>query len=318
MNFKNSVSLVTSNFSNAYKMALYRLIVMVITLSLVAALILPSIMYILKSEELALFLNSLKNFIADLFSNEDVRVYSRLFESRLDALLALIRSKMLNLVMAFVWAFLILVINSFLKGLSNFAFGGVVNDHMSTLSHIGFTRCMIRNLKKACLYELVFVSLKIAYFVVTGLIIYYLFLAMLSFLSLFAVTVTVILLFMASAFKQTALGFFMPAMVTDDLSVKKAFKKSFKLAFSKKRFWKIFSNYLVAIILITVVNIVFALFTVGAALFLTVPLSYMLLVAIAFVNYYAYENKKYYVSYDNIVIPKELREEEKYLNEMDI
>ena len=57
MNFKNSVSLVTSNFSNAYKMALYRLIVMVITLSLVAALILPSIMYILKSEELALFLN---------------------------------------------------------------------------------------------------------------------------------------------------------------------------------------------------------------------------------------------------------------------
>lgn len=318
MNFKNSVSLLTSNFSNTYKIMLYRIIVSIITLSLCAALILPNTMYIFKSAQLKELAGTFGEFFKDLAASKDVTVYGEIFNSRLNALFSLIYSRMLNLVMTFVWAFVILIVYSFLNGLSNFAFGGVINDHMSTLSHIGFTRCMIRNLKKACLYELVFVSLKIVYYVVAGLLIFYLFTFLLSFLSLFALTITVALMFGLSAFKQTVLGCFMPAMVTDDLGIKKSFNKSFKIAFSKKRFWKIFSGYLVASILITVVNIVFALFTFGTALFLTIPLSYMLLVAISFVNYYAYENKKYYINYDNIVVPKQLREEEKYLNEMDI
>ena len=318
MNFKNAVSLLVYNFSNVYKMALYRVIVLVITLSLAAALILPSVMYIIDSSELEIFIGTFREIFSDLFSGKDVTVYGEILNDRFTDLLNLISSKKLNLTISFIAAFFIMLVYSFLNCIAHFAFGGVINDHMSTLSHIGFTRCLIRNLKSASLYCLLFVLIKAVYYAIVGILLFYLLIFLLPIVSVFAFSLLMMVIFMASAFKQTVTGLFMPAMITGEKKVAKAFRMSFELPFVKGRFWKMFSGYLICAILIFTVNLVFGAVTWGAALLITVPLSNMLVIALSFVNYYSFDKRKYYLTYDNIVVPKELREEEKYLNEMDI
>ncbi|MBS1313895.1 MAG: hypothetical protein HP048_00915, partial [Clostridia bacterium] len=51
---------------------------------------------------------------------------------------------------------------------------------------------------------------------------------------------------------------------------------------------------------------------------LTWPLTFFFLVNMQFVNYYTLEKKKYYVTFDEKVIPKELREDESILKDMDL
>ena len=80
----------------------------------------------------------------------------------------------------------------------------------------------------------------------------------------------------------------------------------------------LFSTYLVTALLILCVNVLFAFASFGAALLITVPMSYIILICIQFIGYYTYAKKKYFLGEDQIVAPKNEKKEENFYDSFDL
>ena len=92
----------------------------------------------------------------------------------------------------------------------------------------------------------------------------------------------------------------------------KPIRRSFSFRGAKGRFGALFSTYLVTAVLILCVNVLFGLASFGAALLITIPMSYLMLICIQFVSYYHFGKKKYFLSEDVIILPKERTQENFY------
>ena len=116
---------------------------------------------------------------------------------------------------------------------------------------------------------------------------------------------------------NTVLSNFMPSLVTGKNAVGNSFKNSFALL--KGHFGVLYIQYLVFAIVGMYLNVSFAICTFGAGLILTLPACCVYGACIRLVNYYSLTKRKYYINYDNIVVPVELRgDDEKFLNGIDL
>ena len=61
-----------------------------------------------------------------------------------------------------------------------------------------------------------------------------------------------------------------------------------------------FSSYLIAIYLLLICNLIFAVFTVGSFLIISIPASHLFLLSLQFVHYYEDTGKKYFLSFRKI------------------
>ena len=115
--------------------------------------------------------------------------------------------------------------------------------------------------------------------------------------AILALSLTLMVYICLQALKMTLISAWIPAVLTGKASVTKGFGLSLR---STAPFWKHFVNYLTANYLIVVVNVVFGLATLGSALLITVPLSYLFLLALQCVHFYEDNGMKYFISVHNI------------------
>ena len=205
---------------------------------------------------------------------------------------------------------------SFFMGLSNYAVGELTNDHMSSMSHPSFVVSLFKNLGKACQFSLLDVLFSFLFFLAGFGVSLLIFLFAFEDVPLLAVSLSVLVFILVLSLKLSFLSGFMPAMIADGLPVGKALKKSFEIP--EKQFGRLYSGYLVYCLVVLYLNLSFTIFTFFVGLILTLPLTFFFLVNMQFVNYYTLEKKKYYVTFDEKVIPKELREDESILKDMDL
>ena len=316
MRFKNSIRLLFPNFGTVYKTLLYRVVIFVVGLALTAALILPNLMFIIKSAELSAVFAAFGDLFKALFNGGYAAERAASINAAFKDLFALIGSKMDNIVWSLVWAAVIFLVCNFLNGIANYTLGSMVNDHMTSLSHNGFMSGLVKNLKSACLYQLVYMAITIVYIVAVGAIAYGIAIGLIGVLSVFAPVLAFLVVCALVALEHTLFSVLMPALVTGDMNFKQAFRFIFKQ--KRREFGRTYANYFAAVYLIVIVNAAAAVFTLLTGLLLTIPMTFLFLVNMQFVNYYMITGKKYYIDYDNIVVPKQLRKEEKILEEMDI
>lgn len=106
-------------------------------------------------------------------------------------------------------------------------------------------------------------------------------------------------------------------MIIGGMGVKAAFAKG--LFPQRKYFWKMFAAYLSVIIAYVYLAVSSIFFTFGVGTVLVSSFCALMIVAMRLVDYYIIHVKKYFIDYDNIIIPKELREnDEQLLNKVDI
>lgn len=217
----------------------------------------------------------------------------------------------------------ILLVVRFLNGLGNFAFGSLIDSRMSSNAKLSFSGVYIRNLGRAALWHLVYVPLTFVYDVLVLAVCYLFFVVLFSVISVPAIAAVASLmlsvaLFLASQAVKLTLVFARPApaMITDRLRLRAAFKKSFSFK-GEKRFGPLFSTYLVTVIAIMCVNVLCAFATFGAALLVTVPVSYLIMLCVQFVGYYTFEKKKYFLTEDTVIRPKEEKTNDNYYDDFD-
>lgn len=325
MLFKNSFHLLVDNFSLNYKFLLYKLIVWLIGLALSAALLYPTLRMLFTSEAFEGTVQLFKDFLHALVSGdtEFLTGFAENLQAQLNVLIDFFREKTPNVVFFFVALVLIWLLNRFLGGVGNFAFGGLIDHRMSSYAKIPFMNAFIGGFGKACLWQVIYVPLSFLFNAAVVALCYVVFIFLLSVIAVklvatvAALMVSVALLVAAQAVKLTLCNDVVPAMVSDKAKLRTALKKSFSFK-EKGRFGALFSTYLVTAMLILCVNVLFALSSFGAALLITVPMSYLILICIQFVGYYTYGKKKYFLGEDQIVSPKCEKKEENFYDDFEL
>ncbi len=313
MRFKNSIKLLFPNFGTIFKSLLYRIIVLAVGAVMFAALVLPNIMFLLKSQELADLFRSIADIFKTLFGGESS---GETVISASKALGALAIANKTKVILAVAFSLLIYVVMKFLNGLASYTLGHLVSDYMGGLVRSGFTVTLLRNLKRACLYELVHTLVSFVFGIAVAVIAYYVGFALMDVLSIFSLMLAFVIVVVLVAIKHAFLSPVMPAMVVGGEGLKKAFWIACHQ--KKKEFLRTIATYFIAVYLVIVFNAVALVFTLGTGIIVSIPLTYLFLVCLQMVNYYTIIGKKYYLDYDHIVVPLQSRKEEKILEDLDV
>lgn len=306
MRFRNAFHITIDNFSSAFKLLVYRLIVSVLTLSLVYVILELALSVIVTSTEVDMLVGLVGEFFRALVSGDSARLstFQSDFTSAIADVLVLIAENGGAIAGAVVGVCLIYLLSRFLNGLSHFAAASIMNDRMSAFSRTTFSEAFFRNIGSAALYEVIYVPITFVYDAITLLACWFLFFYLPSlfpswgFLSvLIALSLTVAVYLCMQSLKLTFVSAWIPSVLSGKTSVAKGMSVSFR---SRKNLLHRFASFLVANYIIVVVNLVFMLFTLGSAGLITVPLSYLFLLSIQFVHYYEDGGRKYFVSVNNI------------------
>ena len=188
----------------------------------------------------------------------------------------------------------------------------LVNGHMTDMSHRGYVVVMIENFKKILVYQLIDAVSSVIWSAFVGLVVWGVFrLAMLimPILALFAcgLTITLAMSLYCTVFSQVMAN----VLLGEHRSVKRAFAEGFVP--KKRYFLKMISAYFAVTVMLIYLHASVTVFTFGVGEIILIPFASLLLVTMKTVDYFTINKKKYFVDYDTIFIPKELRENDEGL-----
>ena len=195
-----------------------------------------------------------------------------------------------------------------------------VNNYMTTLMNCKFFPTLFEHFDDAVKYAFYKTVCLLIYNVLVYGICYLLsllFYNAFNLLGLFFISLT---LFITATLRFSLSGHVLPKMICEG---KKPFKALIEcLREIKSDIFKLFDRfgiYFLVIVSSFVFNVIGAIATFFVSLLVTLPLSILIFSSIKFVGYYVEHKKKYFITYDEIYVPKELRKnDEKLLNKIDI
>lgn len=320
MKVTNGIKIAMANKPLCYKTLFSRtLISSILTMAcfMIAGIVVNDVKSSGAYQELVNFLRtSLKNFIAiNDASNVD---FATEFAYRLQAVVGELKSDMGELVAVIIGIVAVIEVAKFITGICDYVVAVNVNEHMSSLRHAKFFSTLAEHFKPAVRY---------AAYCVVSLFFYNIFIIAVSLLIFFTcigslglTTLTIILFFIlsADAFRLMLVGMVPAKMVCENVSATVAFREAFK-GLDAKMMLERFVSYFTMRVLYLIVSGIAIIPTLGISIIITAPLFSVSYVAVRFVDYYTVAIKKYYINFDNIVIPKELRTKgEQLLNQVDI
>lgn len=314
MKLGNAFRIVTGNFSNTYKLLLYRLITGVVFFGLYYAVLSLGLHSIVSSAELKEIFSLIGEFFKALTSG-DIAYLEMFRETFLDALKAfvvVIGENVGSIVGSVVGVCVLYLISRFLNGVALFAMGNIFCDKMTMFSRTIFSAAFFKNLGQAMLYQVVYVPIAFVYNVIALALCWFFFFFTPSLLPswglltvLLGLSLSIAAFLCFEALKMTLISAWLPAVVLGDNVI-----GGLRCAFRNlgKGFGGRFSNYLMLVYLIVIANILGALFTLGSFLLITVPMSYLMLLCLQFICYFEDNGRKYYVSLHKIAGEKETPE----------
>lgn len=315
MRFRNSLRLLMENFKNVYKLLVYKLVIAIVTVSLICALLLPGLMDILNSMEMTMFVEDIKAFVSAIVrgDNEFLSGFQERFGETVAALLRLLDSMMSQIVWSLVGVAAVYLVGRILDTLGYFSVGCILDDRMSIYAETPFSAAYVKNLGKATLYSIVYVPVVFLCDVAMIALCWFLFFYLFSFLNVLgSLFFSMTFIVLCQSLKLTFTSMWLPAMASDNMSIGGAMR--FGGRSLKKQFQKVFAIYIATVYLVIIVNVVAAVCTFGSALLVTVPASYFLFICVQFVNYYTVQGKKYFITYARIATNRDRGNSERFFD----
>lgn len=294
-----------SNFSNVWKVLLYYLIVITLNIGVLALVSYP---IFVKLNDAHVF-TDFANIASHLFVQS-----TQATASSLEGLLQTIANVLTtNAQFTFNYIFLIVwlvFVFPFTMDLAGLAMGEVLYGFMTSKVKYGFTGRFIKNLGKSAVFSLVKYFVQLIFNVAILALLYLTikvatmgsFLYVILALLLFACTIVFISL------KLTLFSCWLPAIAVLNQNVFKALNFNFKSVFRK--FFSIFSNILLLVILSFVLNLICAVFTFTVSLIVTLPLTIFLFVTCEMVSFFFSQGMKFYCYQDMVISPKTFEEQD--------
>lgn len=307
MKFRHSLQILIDNFSVTYKQLVYKLIITVIT-TVLTSLILYSFWRTLTNlEDIKNLAESVKTYLTNLIDGnmealKGIEIRDKV-EKALDSINLLIKNNTATIALGITGIIAIRLINMFFSSLGNYAAAAVINDKMALRAQSPFFLTLIRNLKNASLYSLMYVPLSFCYDVACVAIMYFIVFKLLVFvpllLQVFIFTAAIVF---AVAVKLTFASDWLPALIRGKKKQLEAFAYTFNR--KTKKTFNVLSNFVVLTLMIFAVNVFAFIFTFGVGALITIPASYIILNCFQLVNYYDREELKYFIDKNTIIKPE--------------
>lgn len=298
MRFLNSIRLMIENFKYAYRMLLYKCIIILVACALCCAFVLPELAKLWNSEQMQALIENGKDFLKCL-----VALNKGGAENAKNAILGdggimwqIISAEKVEIIWTALGVVLVYLVKRIADTICHFTTGSLLNDKMSTYAEMPFSTSAVSNLGKAFVYAIVYVPLVFVYDVAVIALCW----VLLSNLPLIlggVICMTLLVFF--QTLKLTFTVYWMPAM-TDGKRLRDALKSQGKQARSQT--WKVFGIYFASVYFVFIVNVVAFVCTFGSALIITLPAAYFFFICEQYVCYYTIKGKSYFVSHDKIAV----------------
>ena len=305
MAFKNALKMIISKFGLMWVILLYLLITGV----LVVSLSLPFAVPLVRTFEEAGIGKLIAEFFTSFTSGGGVNAW---FDKFYAVILAVKNSILTDKIAAFntgaLVFFVFIFAYRFILGLYEIPLVTVLEGAMSSDARIGFTGRYVSRIGKSCKFVLV----KMIYTVLFDFVIFFALYRMFDLFSVpvlkfFAPFIIMAAVLVMLGIRYTLIAMWAPDVVLRERGIFKAFGFSVKCAF--KHFGSVFSTFLFAWTLIIAVNMLVGLFTFGAGLILTVPLSLLFVNVLNMTVYYGKNGRRYYTDSATVVTPPIVKEE---------
>lgn len=306
MEFKHTFHVFVDNFSTTYKLLVYRLIVLAITVGLSCAVIIPTLNNLLGSAQYEALKETFGELWADIIALNTENLHDKL-QAVLDAFLSfehLIKEKKTLVVIAIVLLCLIYLIDRFMVGVGNYVTGALIHDKMVMHANSSFTFTLFKNFKQAVLYSLIYAPMAFVYDWVCILIMWAVVSVGLKSLpiTLIKIFLIAVIFFVASAVKLTFTTDWLPALIHGKMGSEKAIAYTFSR--KGKRTGAVLSHAVVLKLILIGMNIGVGIFTFGAGLLITLPASALIQITYSFVNYFDANKLKYFVDEYTVIGPQ--------------
>ncbi len=328
MKSNHALKIATELKGLTFKTLLARLCIYIFTAGLVVIFAWSAISPIVNSalfrEDVKALIDTLKTFVLEFLNpgTMDTSITAEVINANVTAITMHVYDNLNGIIWALIAIFLVWQLAVFLTSICDYTIAVNINNHMSSLIKTKFFLPLIENFKGACKYGLYMVVMLLVYNVAVISICYLFALMFINAFGLFALSLIVLTFVSAIAIRFALIGHVLPKMICEDKKPLTAFKECFKDLKGKGKgnlFFERFGVYFFMTILAIVINLLSAFVTFYVSLLVTVPLTIIIFKAIKFVGYYAENKKKYFINYDEIYVPKELRKnDENLLNEVDI
>ena len=318
MKLKNTLKLLLANSRTVLSDLIFRLVFALVFIGIGATFVIPFFKSISHNPASIELISSLKNLLVSFFKGgaslaaADVRLVSawKSFGS-------VLCSHISDLTWVSVGIIILAVLYAFVNGMANYASGVAINSHMSSLTHVDYFRAILHKFGRGFLYQFITAVIDLVW---TGLLAFLCGLFLhntITHLSILALTISLLLFVLGKAVFNAFFSNFLPSVVAGGNKIGVALKESFRLG--AKRFGSLFAQYTFLAIVIIYLNVSVAICTLCVGILITLPVSYIIVSCMKLVNYYADTKRKYYIDYDNIIVPTELRgEDEQFINGLDL
>ena len=320
MKISNGIKIATANKPLCYKMLFSRVLITMI--AVVGCFLFANIVVreILSSDEVGALLTYVIAIVKDfiLGSSAPAAEIKAGFEEHLRSISSLLSGMSGEIVGVFFAILGVTQVAKFFTAICDYVIAVNVNEHMSSMRHAEFFTTLAEHIKPALAYALYCVILLFIYNVCILSFSVLLFFILIGKIGMYAVSIIFFLLVFTDALKFTVVGLVPAQMVCEKSRVWAAFKDSFKglnFKIMVERFLSYFTLRLITIVITVVSGIV----TFGVSTIITFPLFAVSYMAVRFVDYYTVKRRKYFITFDDKVIPKELRTDGgQLLNKVDI
>lgn len=322
MVFRNAFQILTDNFNKVYKLLLYRLVVLLFTGAIFLAFFIPNVSSFLSELVTGPVGESVKQlaatFLRALLATEEAQeeISACLVEVGVQ-FSAFLSAHSVSIALVSIGTVLVYFAFQFLRGIGDFVVGDMINTRMCSYAEVSFFSSLVKNIGIACRFLIIYVPIVMLFDVLILLLCYFVFFFLLSFLpGLVALFLSITAIICAQAAKFTLTSNLMPAMIEGGMKLGEAVKWSFHL--TKVRFGKLYSSYIVYLYIALTICLATAVFTLGSGLLLALPAASIWLISIRFVNFYTQTGRKYFITYDTIVLNADKGNTEKFFenNEM--
>ncbi|MDE7300786.1 MAG: hypothetical protein K2N47_01305 [Clostridia bacterium] len=305
MRLKHAFQVFIDNFATTYKLLIYRLIVTALVVGLGCAVVIPSINVVVHTTQYADVSDAFAAFW-DSVTKLDFSTLSTQFEtlkSSLSALRDLLVEEAWLIAVDVICMAIVLLIYMFLLAVGEYVTGELIKHKMTLRADTSFTITLLKNLKRACLYAVIYAPISFLYYAVSATFIWALVFVGLGFASpLIKLFLTAVLLIVLFSVKFTFMTDWLPSMLHAKMSNRKSI--AYALQLKNKAPAGTMSSAIVMAVLVLAINISVPLFTFGAGLLLTIPAGAMIFTSYQFINYYDNNGLKYFIDEYTIVGPK--------------
>lgn len=311
MSVLNAIKVMFSNFRNMWKLLVFRLIAMTITLSIVLALALPTITYIFqKIADTGLWANLWK-FIGGLFSGSfEIGNFGELFKDNLIEVGNILLMNVDRLVLTYIYILLAMCLSRFLNCVADYALCDVVSAKMTAYAKVSFVGSIFSNLGKAVRFALAKVMFTIPLDALILLLAIVMFIFLFYPLGVLMPILLILTVLVLIAFRMTLFSAWLPYVVTEGDTIFGGLKRGVKTAF--RNFWSIYSSWIILELFLLAFGVVFIIFTYGIGAFIFFPTVFLLFVCYYSVLYANAEGKRYYIDHETIITPKALYDKQQF------